>query len=81
MPSTELFDAQPDGYRDSVLPASCEVRVAIEAGATLGWYKYVGLKGSVVGIDRFGASAPYKEIYEKLGVTAENLVGVVLKLV
>jgi transketolase len=81
MPSTELFDAQSDDYRESVLPASCEVRVAIEAGATLGWYKYVGLKGSVVGIDRFGASAPYKEIYERLGVTAKNLVSEVLKLI
>jgi transketolase len=74
MPSTELFDAQSDDYKESVLPASCETRVAIEAGATLGWYKYVGLKGGVVGIDRFGASAPYKEIYERLGITSENLV-------
>jgi transketolase len=74
MPSTELFDAQSDDYKESVLPASCEARVAIEAGATLGWYKYVGLKGGVVGIDRFGASAPYKEIYERLGITSENLV-------
>jgi transketolase len=81
MPSTELFDAQPDDYRESVLPASSEARVAIEAGATLGWYKYVGLKGNVVGIDRFGASAPYKEIYEKLGVTAENLVSKVLAVI
>jgi transketolase len=81
MPSTELFDAQSDDYRESVLPASCDTRVAIEAGATLGWYKYVGLKGSVVGIDRFGASAPYKEIYEKLGITAENLVSRVLGLI
>ena len=80
MPSTELFDAQPDDYRESVLPASCEARVAIEAGATLGWYKYVGLKGRVIGIDRFGASAPYKEVYEKLGVTVENLVNEVSKL-
>lgn len=81
MPSTELFEAQSDDYRESVLPGSCEARVAIEAGATLGWYKYVGLKGNVVGLDRFGASAPYKEIYEKLGVTAENLVSKVLGLI
>lgn len=80
MPSTELYDAQSDEYKESVLPASCEARVAIEAGATLGWYKYVGLKGSVIGIDRFGASAPYKEVYEKLGVTSENLVKEVLAI-
>jgi transketolase len=81
MPSTELFDAQSEDYRESVLPGSCEARIAIEAGATLGWYKYVGLKGKVIGIDRFGASAPYKEIYEKLGVTAENLVSVVMVVI
>jgi transketolase len=81
MPSTELFDAQPEDYRESVLPASCIARVAIEAGATLGWYKYVGLQGRVVGIDRFGASAPYKEIYEKLGVTAEHLVSEVMAVI
>ena len=57
-----------------MLPSSCETRIAIEAGATQSWYKYVGLKGKVIGIDRFGASAPYKVIYEKLGITAENLV-------
>ena len=81
MPCTELFDAQPDDYKMSVLPSSCEARVAIEAGATLGWYKYVGLNGKVVGIDRFGASAPYKEIYEKLGVTTENLVNKVMEVI
>ena len=74
MPSTELFEEQSDSYRDSVLPLSCEARIAIEAGATQSWYKYVGLKGKVIGIDRFGASAPYKVIYEKLGITTENLV-------
>jgi transketolase len=81
MPSTELFDAQPEDYRSSVLPASCDARVAIEAGATLGWYKYVGLQGRVVGIDRFGASAPYKEIYEKLGITVEQLASAVMEVV
>ncbi|RLD24752.1 MAG: transketolase, partial [Bacteroidetes bacterium] len=80
MPSTELFDEQPDDYRESVLPASCEARVSIEAGSTQSWYKYVGLKGKAIGIDRFGASAPYKVIYEKLGITTENLVNSVNEL-
>ncbi len=81
MPCTEIFEQQTDDYRESVLPASCEARVAIEAGASLSWYKYVGLKGSIVGIDRFGASAPYKEIYQQLGITKENLVEQVMKLI
>ena len=80
MPSTELFEDQSESYRESVLPLSCENRVAIEAGATQSWYKYVGLKGKVIGIDRFGASAPYKVIYEKLGITSENLVKQVSKM-
>lgn len=81
MPCTELFEEQSNDYRESVLPASCNARVAIEAGATLSWYKYVGLNGKVVGIDRFGASAPYKTIYEKLGITAEHLVHEVMQLI
>ena len=81
MPSTELFEEQTAAYRESVLPAWCTARVAIEAGATLSWYKYVGLKGRVVGIDRFGASAPYKEIYQQFGITAEHLVADVLAIV
>ena len=78
MPSTELFAEQAPAYRETVLPANCTARVAIEAGATLSWYKYVGLQGRVVGLDRFGASAPYKEIYQHLGLTAEHLVEEVL---
>ncbi len=74
VPCTELFDAQPQAYRDSVLPPNVRVRIAIEAGASLCWWKYVGLDGDVIGIDRFGASAPYKTLYEKLGLTAENVV-------
>jgi len=70
LPSWELFDAQPQAYRDQILPPSVRTRVAVEAGVTLGWEHYVGLEGAVVGIDRFGASAPYQVIYEKFGVTA-----------
>ena len=80
MPCTEIFDEQSDEYRESVLPGSCTKRVAIEAGATLGWYKYVGLQGKVVGLDRFGASAPYKEIFEKLGLSSDNLENTVKEL-
>lgn len=79
MPCTELFDAQDKEYRESVLPSSCVQRVAIEAGSTMGWYKYVGLEGKVIGLDRFGASAPYKTLYDELGITAENLVKAVLE--
>ena len=71
LPSWELFDRQPQEYRDRVLPPAVRARVAVEAGVRLGWEHYVGLEGAVVGIDRFGASAPYKTIYEKFGITAE----------
>ncbi len=74
MPSWELFDAQPREYRDSVLPPSVTARVAIEAGVPLGWHKYVGLDGAVIALERFGASAPYKVVFEKLGFTADNVV-------
>ena len=74
MPSTDVFDAQPEAYRASVLPLDCKKRVAIEAGASLSWYKYVGLEGVVIGIDRFGASAPYQTLYSELGITKEAVV-------
>lgn len=73
MPSFELFEEQPKEYRDMVLPPAVRKRIAIEAGATLGWYKYVGQEGEVIGIDRFGASAPGKVVLEKLGISVENL--------
>lgn len=71
----EFFDAQPEAYRNKVLPPFVEARLAVEAGATLGWHKYVGLKGDIIGIDRFGASAPAKVLFEKFGFTAENIAG------
>lgn len=73
MPSVELFDAQPETYRSKLLPPSLKARVAIEAGVTNGWHKYVGDSGEIIGLDRFGASAPYKTIYENLGLTPENM--------
>jgi transketolase len=72
MPSWELFDAQPQSYRDSILPAAV-AKLAVEAGAGRGWRDYVGDSGEVVAINRFGASAPGKTVAEKLGMTAESV--------
>jgi transketolase len=74
MPSWELFDAQPQEYRDEVLPAGIRARLAIEAGVAMGWHKYVGDAGDVIALNRFGESAPYKAIFEKLGYTVDNIV-------
>jgi transketolase len=71
MPCTERFDRQPQAYKDEVLPAACTKRIAIEAGVTALWWKYVGLQGTVLGIDRFGISAPGNIVMEKLGMTAD----------
>jgi transketolase len=73
MPSWDLFEKQPQAYRDQVLPPAVTARLAVEAGTSFGWEKYVGPKGAVHGIDRFGASAPYKIIAEKLGFTGANI--------
>ncbi len=73
MPSTDMFDAQDAAYRDSVLPKNLMKRVAVEAGVTDGWYKYVGLAGKVVGLDRFGESAPGGVLFKHFGFTAENV--------
>ncbi|MCB1643165.1 MAG: transketolase, partial [Xanthomonadales bacterium] len=70
MPCTQRFDAQPGAYRESVLPSGLRARVAVEAGVTDFWRKYVGLDGEVVGIDRFGASAPADKLYAHFDITA-----------
>ncbi|MBM3133167.1 MAG: transketolase [Chloroflexi bacterium] len=80
MPSWELFDAQPAEYRNAVLPPSLKARISIEAGTTIGWERYIGLDGIAIGVNRFGASAPQKVVYEKLGLTAEHVVEAALKL-
>jgi transketolase len=80
MPSWKLFDGQSAAYKASVLPAGVP-RLAVEAGATLGWWKYVGLDGDVVGIDRFGASAPGAIVMKELGFSAENVAARAKKLV
>jgi transketolase len=72
MPSTNVFDRQDANYRDAVLPKGLP-RVAVEAGVTDGWRKYVGLEGAVVGIDRFGESAPAGDLFKHFGFTPENV--------
>ena len=76
MPCVELFEQQDPDYREAVLPASVRARVAVETGATVGWYRYVGLDGAVVGLDRFGESAPGDALMNYFGFTAENIVSV-----
>ena len=80
MPSTNIFDEQSQEYKDSVLPKNILKRVAVEAGVILGWYKYVGLEGRVIGLDRFGASAPYKTLYKEFGITTDAIVEAVNSL-
>jgi len=80
MPSWELFDAQSRSYRGSVLPPSVPARLAVEAGVTQGWRKYVGDGGDVIGVDRFGASAPGKVVMREYGFTVENVYERAMKL-
>ncbi len=74
MPSTDTFDAQPESYRQSILPPSVRARVSVEAGITDYWYKYLGFDGKPVGIDSFGESAPYKDVFAHFGFTVDNVV-------
>ncbi len=71
--SMEIFDNQSDGYKDELLPERCEKRIAVEAASSMSWYKYVGTKGKVIGINKFGASAPYEKLYEEYGITADTV--------
>ncbi len=81
MPSTDVFDAQDAGYREQVLPAAVTARVAIEAGVTDFWRKYAGLEGRVVGIDRFGESAPASDLFKHFGFTVDNVVKVAKEII
>jgi transketolase len=80
-PSWELFAEQEQTYRDAVLPPEIELRVAVEAGVSLGWHRWVGTKGQVLGIDRFGASAPAKVVFEHLGLTVDQIEHMSLTLI
>jgi transketolase len=74
MPCWDLFDAQDAAYKESVLPGSVRARVAVEAGTPIGWERYVGLEGRVVGQKGFGASGPAKDVFKHFGFTVENVV-------
>ncbi len=80
MPSTDVFDAQDAAYREAVLPKAVVHRLAVEAGATLGWWHYVGAQGGVLGIDRFGASGKGPELLAHFGFTPDNIVSQVEQL-
>ena len=80
MISFELFEQQTAAYKNTILPLKVEKRLAVEAAATQSWHRYVGLKGDVIGIDRFGASAPAKILFEKFGFTKENIAARAKKL-
>jgi len=73
MPSWELFEKQDAAYQNEILPPAVTARVSVEAGITLGWQRWIGSGGASVGIDRFGASAPAEELFERFGFTAENV--------
>ncbi|MCX8036804.1 MAG: transketolase [Candidatus Sumerlaeia bacterium] len=80
LPSWELFRAQPQGYRDEVLPPAVRARLAIEAASPMGWHEWVGDGGDVIGIEKFGASAPYQELFKQYGLTVENVIARAKKL-
>jgi transketolase len=80
MPSWDIFEHQPQQYREGVLPPKVKARVAIEQASTMGWERYVGLEGSVIGMKTFGASAPLKELQRKFGFEPELLVAAARKL-
>ncbi len=81
MPSFELFEKQPQEYKESVLPNAVRNRVAVEAASSFGWHKYVGLDGETITIDEFGASAPAATLFKEFGFTVENVVETALKVV
>jgi len=74
MPSWDIFDSQPQEYRDTILPPQVSARLAVEAGIKLGWEHYTGLTGKIIGMESFGASAPGPVLYEKFGFTAAEIV-------
>jgi transketolase len=81
MPSWELFEQQSKEYQDSVLLPDVKARVAIEAGISFGWERWVGDSGAIIGLDRFGASAPSADLYNAFGFTAENIAKVTIQVI
>ena len=81
LPCWERFDLQDEAYRDAVLPPSVRKRVSVEIGVSLGWERWVGDEGAIIGLDHFGASAPAGTIFEKFGFTAERVTDVARRVV
>jgi transketolase len=81
MPCTDVFDKQDAAYKEAVLPEKVTVRLAIEAGKSDTWYKYVGIKGQIIGVDGFGASAPAKEVFAEFGFTEQNVIRIIMNLI
>jgi transketolase len=81
MPSWDIFEKQSDDYRKQVLPPSVKARVSVEAGATLGWDRYVGPAGKTIGMHSFGASAPLKDLLKKFGFVTDNVVRAALETI
>ncbi|MBO5852033.1 MAG: transketolase, partial [Clostridia bacterium] len=73
MPCMELFEKQSKKYKESVIPTSVRKRVCVEAGSSYSWYKYAGIDGAVIGIDKFGLSGPAKQVFELYGITSQNV--------
>jgi transketolase len=80
MPSWDIFEHQPQAYRDSVLPPGVKARIAVEQASTFGWERYVGTEGRVIGMKTFGASAPLKELQKKFGFDPDHLVAAAKEL-
>ncbi len=80
MPSWELFAAQDESYREAVLPKRIKARVTVEAGSPLGWHRWAGDEGAVIGLERFGASAPGEQVLQHLGFTAEHVTSAALRV-
>jgi len=80
MPSWDIFEHQPQSYREDVLPANVKARIAVEQGSVLGWERYVGAEGRVIGMKTFGASAPLKELQHKFGFEPERIVAAAMEL-
>jgi transketolase len=81
MPSFELFEEQDEAYKESVLPQAVTARVSIEMASTFGWDRYIGPKGKAIGMHRFGASAPLKDLLKKFGFTVDAIVAEARKLI
>jgi len=81
MPCWELFDEQLEDYRESVLPSRVTARLAVEAGVSLGWHRWIGPNGGLITLDRFGASAPGNVLFEKFGFTVANVLARALEMV